>query len=462
MNQPPWFWDKSKPIEYFLLLSDFKQMKILLVKENNRWGLPHFTPKYTESTKVQYIVKEVNNILGADTIFIRCARHRYDPVLGQQDRVYVLNILSDKIDSKIEHIWAGRDYVERLIFEIPDHQEIIRNWFMEYQSANVPDMRVPWANVNWHSDVLTWISDRLVENKFSMKGPVTQMKTWPLSNVLSVETSRGKVYFKAPAPFMNIEAKAIKQLSEYYPDIVPKPIALDEDLGWTLTKDYGSTYLQNISGIEIWEGAARVLADFHKSNIPRVEEWLALGYPDRNLRRLVIQVDPLISLGAAMLGGVPWGLSEENISNLRSLSMRLKLMCAQLSSYKVPHTLIHGDIGGNVVFDDMEFRVFDWTDICISHPFFDLTTFVDTIFDPLNKEIDVLELKEKTKLAYLQEWVEYEPMERLLEAYEISKTLGPLHQAATYAWIVTNCSEDSRFELGGGLALWLKNVLRSV
>ena len=62
-------------------------------------------------------------------------------------------------------------------------------------------------------------------------------------------------------------------------------------------------------------------------------------------------------------------------------------------------------------------RFFDWTDICIAHPFFEMATIIETVFDKsaLQPEVDV---RTRLRNAYLQPWTEYEPMERLIEAFE--------------------------------------------
>jgi hypothetical protein len=50
-------------------------------------------------------------------------------------------------------------------------------------------------------------------------------------------------------------------------------------------------------------------------------------------------------------------------------------------------------------------------------------------------------------------------MERLVEAFELSKPLGALHQAMSYMWILMNVAESARWELESGLAMWLRSLL---
>ena len=100
-----------------------------------------------------------------------------------------------------------------------------------------------------------------------------------------------------------------------------------------------------------------------------MEEWLARGIPDRRLPRMVQLTEPLMTLAARLLAGSPPGLSEAEVEDLHALPLRLQLRCAKLASYGIPPTLIHGDLGGNILVHGERHTLFDWTDVCIAHPF---------------------------------------------------------------------------------------------
>jgi aminoglycoside phosphotransferase (APT) family kinase protein len=191
-----------------------------------------------------------------------------------------------------------------------------------------------------------------------------------------------------------------------------------------------------------------------------VDDWLARGIPDRRLQRMVQLTEPLMTLASRLLSGGPPGLSEAEVEGLHALSLRLQLRCAKLATYGIPPTLVHGDLGGNILVHGARYTLFDWTDVCIAHPFFELTTIIDTVFDEsvLQHEANV---HTQLRDAYLEPWTAYETMERLIEAYELSTPLGALHQAMSYMWILMNVAEDARWELERGLVMWLRNLLPS-
>ena len=248
-------------------------------------------------------------------------------------------------------------------------------------------------------------------------------------------------------------------IAEHCPKLLPSPLAIEPELGWVLMQDYGSEMLHECPDITRWEEALRLFSQSQVEQVERVHQWLTLNIPDRRLGRMVEMIDPLIASCSQMLTGGANGLSEADLGDLRSLSMPLKLMCARLAQFDVPNTLVHGDLGGNIIIGESGYTFFDWTDVCVSHPFFDMATISAAYFDESilkdNQDADT-----RLRDAYLEPWTARIPMERLVEAFEISRPLGALHQAMSYMWILTNISADARPELEGGLLHWIRQLLR--
>jgi hypothetical protein len=277
---------------------------------------------------------------------------------------------------------------------------------------------------------------------------------------MRVETSIGAVYFKAVPSFMSQESVAMYEVSRQYPDLLPPPLALDTGRGWMLMPDFGGDSLLRVPDLRCWQEALRRCAHMHVEQARYVDAWLARGIPDRRLPRMVQLTEPLMTLAARLLAGRAPGLSAEEVAGLHALPLRMQLRCAQLATYGLPPTLVHGDLGGNIRVHGERYTFFDWTDVCIAHPFFELTTLLDTVFDTnvLPHEADV---RTQLRDAYLEPWTAHATMERLVEAFEVSTPLGALHQAMSYMWILMNVAEDARWELGHGLVMWLRHVLPS-
>ena len=146
-------------------------------------------------------------------------------------------------------------------------------------------------------------------------------------------------------------------------------------------------------------------------------------------------------------------LTDAEVARLRALAPRLKAMCRTLADYHVPATLVHGDLNlGNVALHDEQYVFFDWTDACVSHPFFDLLTVIWE--DDPEVQAHLLE-------RYLELWTVYEPMERLREAWTLAEPLCSLHQAVSYQAILRHTEAAAWHEHAGLIANAVRRVLQA-
>ena len=177
---------------------------------------------------------------------------------------------------------------------------------------------------------------------------------------------------------------------------------------------------------------------------------LALGCLDRRLDRLAAQVDPLLGDTATLAGQ----LDAAEIERLRALGPQPKAICAELASYAIPYTLVHGDLHlGNVACPAGRYLFFDWTDGCVAHPFFD-TISIWRVEDP--------SLQARLRDSYLGVWADYEPRERLLAAWTLAKPLCALHQAVSYQHIIATLEDTAKPAVASGLPYWLRQLLQAL
>ena len=78
--------------------------------------------------------------------------------------------------------------------------------------------------------------------------------------------------------------------------------------------------------------------------------------------------------------------------------------------------------------------------------------------------IDIFQEKdEKVQIRlrdhYLSHWIDFEPKERLLEAWQFASILAAVNQAISYQTIVANIEPASCHELEWGVAFWLRRML---
>lgn len=154
-----------------------------------------------------------------------------------------------------------------------------------------------------------------------------QERSWSISCVMRIETHIGDVYFKAVPPFIAQEAAVMSEVSRRHPELILPPLATDVGQGWTLMPDFGGEQLLDTSDISRWEEALQRCARMQVAQADHVQDWLALGVPDRRLNRMMQLIDPLMTISTQTLSGSPPGLSEAEGEGLHALSMQLKLRC---------------------------------------------------------------------------------------------------------------------------------------
>ena len=100
----------------------------------------------------------------------------------------------------------------------------------------------------------------------------------------------------------------------------------------------------------------------------------------------------------------------------------LQSRCEELGEGPLPQTLVHGDLHPwNVMVDGDDLRIFDWSDACVSHPLFDLPTFLQRADDESARE-SMLE-------TYLGAWADLASLEELRAVYELALPLAHVHHA---------------------------------
>ena len=454
MSENPVYHNPDLTYTFHLIIPHRGEPLVLMAWEGDSWVLPHFHPQEHYLAVVGHINREVKRQLGLDATVLRCANVVKDKEVKKRvDAVFTMENHSGQWSPPDGLSWIGLSELEDLHMEKPQQRAVIEEWLLEASGGEVPPLRAPWSRCGWIGRVREWIGEELGKLGVAPTGPMEQVKHWGISAVLRVPTSEGYFYFKA-VPFLFKQEPAITQaLGRKYPGLVPVPVAVAtfKEQGWMLLRDFGGKPLENAT-IEQYEEAVARLSQIQVEAVDRVEELLAAGCADRRLSRLRAQIDPLL-----VDVEVVSRLSGEELEKLRALSPRLKEMCDRLASYGVPETLAHGDFHDtNIASRGGEYVIFDWTDGCITHPFFDLLTLFECEYFEKHPEY-----RARIGDVYFAAWTAYEPIERLWEAYRLVETLGALHHAISYKQIVYSLEPSQRWELEGALPGWLRQVLAS-
>lgn len=341
--------------------------------------------------------------------------------------------------------WFGAN--ELAVMPNPTHCALVATVLQERLTGQLPAQRTPWARHGWLSEATTWIKEVLARQNEQLVEPVEVVRSWGLSCVLKAQTDKTTAYCKAVAdlPLFVNEAAVVATLSRLFPDSVPQPLAVNVDRSWLLLPE-----LKEMVG---WhaplEQRQALLADFarlQQTAVSHIPTLLAAGCLDRRLATLPGQIEALLTADMVLAT-----VNEAERTQLQGLLPRLQAACVQLSAFGLPETLVHGDLhGGNVAVENGRFVYFDWTDVCISHPFFDM---VEIFFE---RETAV---QTQLRDAYLTQWTAYAPLEQLLAAWSLANILATAHHGVSYWQILANIEPHERYQLAWSLPFWLRRLL---
>jgi len=443
------------------------ESRVLMMPGATGWSLPSF--QFSERLRfgnVAPIVHELRRTLNLEVTVLRWAdvHYTHEETHAQVDIIVTAESNIVVWAAPVGAKWMGREGLNGLQFALPQQHRVIDMCLRERETRSVPALRAPWERSGWFARAASWICTQLAQLDYTMVAPVEQIRIWGISCILRVLTTVGAVYFKvSPFPavddhrmfpflFAN-EAALTRALAVLYPGHIPRPLAVNPTLGWMLLEEFGQP-LQEYPVLAMWEDALQTFSRMQVDSTRQVETLLASGCLDRRLDKLSGQIDSLLNDTQALVS-----LDKTEVEQLRAYAPLLKTMCNQLASYNVPPALVHGDLHpGNVALHQGSPTFFDWTDGCVSHPFFDAITFWG--------EADIMEdapgAQSRLRDIYLAQWIDFEPMERLLEATALAEVLGALHQVVSYRHILANMEPPWRSGVGVGVAFWARTLLKAM
>ena len=193
-------------------------------------------------------------------------------------------------------------------------------------------------------------------------GAIETVHEQPWATVLRVPLADGVAWFKACAPVQAFEPHLTAELSARWPDRVAEVLGYDEERAWLLLADAGRPVGDLGNPPEAWLGALPRYAELQHGEATHASEHLAHGVPDLRLATLPAGYQELLGLELPM--------ERDGVRRLRDFAPRLGELCEELAAYGVPETIQHDDLHhANLYARGGRFRVLDWGDASIAHPF---------------------------------------------------------------------------------------------
>jgi len=292
-----------------------------------------------------------------------------------------------------------------------------------------------WSDASWRREAEAWIDRELSGRSIARIGATTQPHVRPWSTVLLVPTTDGDLYFKASGPVQAFEVPLLAKLVPHYGDRVPDVLAHDVERAWLLMRDGGTPFRELVReprDLHHWEAVVPLYAEVQLGIAGEVDELLALGVPDLRLERLPGEFRDLVERSE---------LADEERSALCGLEPRVVELCEELRDDGIPATLQHNDLHeNNVLCRDGRYRLFDWGDSSISHPF-------------QTMRVTISFARFATGIAADDPWVT-RLRDAYLEPWSAGRSRGALLRSFEVAWLLEGVSDaltEDRVVRGSGL-----------
>lgn len=438
----------------YAIIPDANGQRMLLLQEEAGWSLPRYAATLPDEINATMLAS-----LGFTTFVLFCIYDRYqDGEYEEQHRVYVLDNLSPRVALPSNGRWIDQSELASLSLAIQEHRAVLESWFTEGNDSQSVVLRPPWMRPGWFSGVEAWIDRQLDLQGEKRIAPIRQVAAQRWSSVLQIQSTAGVLYFKMPASIFEFEPALTQLLARLVPDFVPRLLGVDLDRYWLLMRDEGPTlrtaWREPVHMEEVFRLYARMQIDL----IPHVEEIEKTGIPDWRLPQMPHLYENLLARTDLLLLDEPGGLTPAEYERLLALAPRLKEICAELASYRVPETLQHNDLhSNNLTYNGERYTLIDLAECILAHPFGSLFSSLRSARNRLGYDDQTIE---RLRLVYLAEWTDYEPIERLERAFALAQCLGALYRALLWQMVQAEIApEERRMNYADMLPSYLRDFL---
>jgi hypothetical protein len=277
-------------------------------------------------------------------------------------------------------------------------------------------------------------------------GPIEAVHERPWATVLRVPVADGVAWFKQCAPVQAFEPRLIAELYARWPDRVTEVLAVDETRRWFLMGDAGIAVRERGNPPEAWLEALPSYAELQKGESAYALDHIAHGVPDLRMGALPAGYESLLA------SELP--LARNDLNSLRAYAPRFTELCAVLAELGIQESVQHDDLHmANLYIDDGRFRVVDWGDSSIAHPFFSLLeTF--RFLEEFNHLAPDDPWFRRLRDAYLEPWGS-----DLEETFELAIRVGSFAHAIAWSRQRDALPAEARPDFDTGFAIVLRRTV---
>lgn len=304
------------------------------------------------------------------------------------------------------------------------------------------DLVALWRSPQWLAEADDWVCRELASRGVRTSGPLAESRMRFWSAVFTVDTDRGRHWFKVANPGQGFEARLTSTLAGLVPEHVVAPVAVDTGRAWILTPDQGPTLREAAAGSpDHWEPLVRGVARMQRSLVAHESEVVGAGVTPFAAADAAAYVLAAMDELEHLPAGHPQLVTAEVADRVRATAPQLQEDAEVLDATGLPDTLQHNDLGdSNAFLDGGRVRIFDLGDSLWSHPLpvMQVPLAVATGSWPIPGVEDPK--VRRLLVAYLSEWSD-EP-ESLLGAWPAALRLAGVHRFASWARLAAEVPPD--------------------
>jgi hypothetical protein len=330
----------------------------------------------------------------------------------------------------------------------------------------MPEIMHPlWDGPGWLHEIRDWTAASMATAGIESDESLVEHQRRPWSVVFTLDSSRGRLFFKSVINELRPEAALHQALVGSHPDAVPPLVAADRDRGWLLMEDAGQPLRCSVRSVHDIDQVAAALvrmAQLQISWLPNAQELLDLGAMDRRPNSLPDAFARLIGDPGALASGHSEGLSDDEATRLVNLQPRVKELCRRLAGWGPPPTLHHDDFhDANIYLNHGKYVFADWGEAGVAHPFFTPMIALRALSWRLDLPPGSPELA-RLRDAYLGVWESFGAPRDMRRAYDLAQRLAPISRALTWHRVMSAVPAGARGEDATAAASWLRIALARI
>jgi hypothetical protein len=316
----------------------------------------------------------------------------------------------------------------------------VRRTVAERRDGAPADGRAAWFLPGWRDEVAAFVDRVAASDGFERVGEPEAIRIWSLSAVLRFPVLRAgrpqDLWFKATCDGFHGEPALTAAVCRLEPDLMPQVVAVDAERAWMLMEPIphadDDTHFSHAPDI------ARALARLQLETLSDTEHLMAAGAPHRGLDATLEWLHTVVHDSVELPRMAP-ELRETVVEMEPWLADQLR----ELWSLGLPDALAHGDLHlGNVAWVDGSPLFFDWTDLCVTHPYLDARHLADSAHETGGEQA-----RQAVWAAYVEPWRQAFPDVDHDRAWELVRAAEAVFQAISYEQIYRAQPEASRWEL---------------